>query len=356
MKYAYLSVLLFILIGCKSTNRTSNAYKLDNGPPIIYKRYSDLQLFDGLITGDAKLARGEVFNPKYFKVSKRLNSEGNYLASAFYTLMMFPENDYAYYLLGQSTERLGFYRSALHYYLLSSKQAKESCFGDSYFIKEENACSNSSALTSFYSTTCLQPYTYPESYTICNDFDVNTKIIEMNALIKKYQPVPMRTKEYAFSQLQLAKDEIEKNRHDFAYNENLVTDNKERDLIIAKLSNSTSSHEAPSIDQANKSNPNNKTSFLDLILKVAVIASAMPSSDDSLRTRNIKAGFIKGYLSNNKEEYDENCGCPYDKASDHSRCGARSAWSKPHGATPDCISELITTKDYKDKDLLRRQY
>jgi len=91
--------------------------------------------------------------------------------------------------------------------------------------------------------------------------------------------------------------------------------------------------------------------FLDLL----ILAAAMPSSGDSLRTRNAKTAFIKGYLPNNQEEYDENCGCPYDTASDQTRCGTRSAWSKPDGATPNCISELITIKDYKDKDILRRQ-
>jgi hypothetical protein len=43
------------------------------------------------------------------------------------------------------------------------------------------------------------------------------------------------------------------------------------------------------------------------------------------------------------------CDCPYDTASDGSRCGARSAWSRSGGASPFCSSYLLTTQDYLDK-------
>ena len=36
--------------------------------------------------------------------------------------------------------------------------------------------------------------------------------------------------------------------------------------------------------------------------------------------------------------YSGNCACPYDTASDGSRCGARSAWSRSGGASPICYA------------------
>ena len=39
------------------------------------------------------------------------------------------------------------------------------------------------------------------------------------------------------------------------------------------------------------------------------------------------------YKSNS---YSGNCACPYDTASDGSKCGARSAWSRSGGASPIC--------------------
>ncbi len=43
------------------------------------------------------------------------------------------------------------------------------------------------------------------------------------------------------------------------------------------------------------------------------------------------------------------CNCPYDTASDGSRCGARSAWSRSGGRTPYCNIQMLTTQDYFDK-------
>ena len=47
--------------------------------------------------------------------------------------------------------------------------------------------------------------------------------------------------------------------------------------------------------------------------------------------------------------YSSSCPCPYDTASDGSRCGARSAWSRSGGSSPYCDAYLLTTEDYLNK-------
>ena len=42
--------------------------------------------------------------------------------------------------------------------------------------------------------------------------------------------------------------------------------------------------------------------------------------------------------SGGSNSYSGNCACPYDRASDGSLCGARSAWSRSGGASPQCYS------------------
>jgi len=39
--------------------------------------------------------------------------------------------------------------------------------------------------------------------------------------------------------------------------------------------------------------------------------------------------------------YPSSCACPYSRASNGSRCGKRSAWSKPGGAEPLCYKSDI---------------
>ena len=41
--------------------------------------------------------------------------------------------------------------------------------------------------------------------------------------------------------------------------------------------------------------------------------------------------------------YSGSCACPYDRASDGSLCGARSAWSRSGGASPVCYEDNSNT-------------
>ena len=53
--------------------------------------------------------------------------------------------------------------------------------------------------------------------------------------------------------------------------------------------------------------------------------------------------------ANTSNSYSGNCACPYDTASDGSKCGARSAWSRSGGASPKCyVSSIQNAVDLAD--------
>lgn len=70
-------------------------------------------------------------------------------------------------------------------------------------------------------------------------------------------------------------------------------------------------------------------------------ASAQRASDDDLRRQMIEDSI---------RSYSGNCACPYNLARNGSRCGNRSAYSRPGGASPLCYPEDISQAmldDYK---------
>ena len=52
--------------------------------------------------------------------------------------------------------------------------------------------------------------------------------------------------------------------------------------------------------------------------------------------------------ANPSNSYSGVCACPYDTASDGSRCGARSAWSRSGGASPKCDISSIRNQNAID--------
>lgn len=62
-------------------------------------------------------------------------------------------------------------------------------------------------------------------------------------------------------------------------------------------------------------------------------ASAQRASDDDLRRQMIEDSI---------RSYSGNCPCPYNLARNGSRCGNRSAYSRPGGASPLCYPEDIS--------------
>ena len=54
------------------------------------------------------------------------------------------------------------------------------------------------------------------------------------------------------------------------------------------------------------------------------------------------------------DSYSGNCPCPYSRASNGSRCGGRSAYSRPGGASPLCFRRDVTATmivQYRESDL-----
>ena len=65
-------------------------------------------------------------------------------------------------------------------------------------------------------------------------------------------------------------------------------------------------------------------------------------------TEQIKQKIIQESI----EDYPGNCPCPYNTASNGSRCGKRSAYHRAGGYTPICYPEDVTTqmiKNYKQR-------
>lgn len=61
-------------------------------------------------------------------------------------------------------------------------------------------------------------------------------------------------------------------------------------------------------------------------------------SDAQVRQRIIKASI---------DEYPGNCPCPYNAASNGSRCGRRSAWNRAGGYAPMCYASDVTASDVR---------
>lgn len=75
---------------------------------------------------------------------------------------------------------------------------------------------------------------------------------------------------------------------------------------------------------------------LGIFLIVALLAFPQPSTAQDL------VPFKRQMIQQSIQRYPGNCPCPYNRASNGSRCGGRSAWSRPGGRSPICFAEDIT--------------
>jgi hypothetical protein len=76
----------------------------------------------------------------------------------------------------------------------------------------------------------------------------------------------------------------------------------------------------------------------------ASIHAAQPPTDAEIRQTIIQESMAT---------YRGNCPCPYNLARNGSRCGARSAYSRPGGAVPLCFPQDVTQQTL---DAYKRQH
>jgi len=66
---------------------------------------------------------------------------------------------------------------------------------------------------------------------------------------------------------------------------------------------------------------------------------------------------IQNIINESIANYSGNCPCPYNRASNGSTCGRRSAYSKPGGYAPVCYAHDVTPamiSSYKHKHGIRQ--
>ncbi len=74
------------------------------------------------------------------------------------------------------------------------------------------------------------------------------------------------------------------------------------------------------------------------VLILLLFFSSGYSKAEYLSDEQIKKFIIQESIS----QYPGNCPCPYNSARNGSRCGGRSAYSKPGGKSPICYPEDVT--------------
>ena len=73
-------------------------------------------------------------------------------------------------------------------------------------------------------------------------------------------------------------------------------------------------------------------------LCIAFVMLSGPMFADDLSDAEIKKILIEQSI----QSYSGSCPCPYNRARNGSRCGKRSAYSKPGGAEPLCYESDVT--------------
>lgn len=76
--------------------------------------------------------------------------------------------------------------------------------------------------------------------------------------------------------------------------------------------------------------------FLLLVTLAPTLLAKEPPS--AMTDAQVKAALIERSIN----AYSGKCPCPYNSASNGSRCGGRSAYSRPGGASPLCFPDDVT--------------
>lgn len=78
------------------------------------------------------------------------------------------------------------------------------------------------------------------------------------------------------------------------------------------------------------------------LVSLALFAQQVPAK--GMSNEKIKEAIIQNSIN----AYPGNCPCPFSSASNGSRCGGRSAWSRAGGYSPICYPDEVTDKMIKD--------
>ena len=84
------------------------------------------------------------------------------------------------------------------------------------------------------------------------------------------------------------------------------------------------------------------------LMGLCVLTFSVDAKQDSQSTEKIKQKIIQQSIEN----YPGNCPCPYNTASNGSRCGKRSAYNRAGGYAPLCYPEDVSdrmVREYKGR-------
>lgn len=80
------------------------------------------------------------------------------------------------------------------------------------------------------------------------------------------------------------------------------------------------------------------------ILVLCISSVAFSQTSKKLSDAEIKQIIIQNSINN----YSGNCPCPYNRTKNGSKCGKRSAYSKPRGKSPYCYESDISKKQVSE--------
>ena len=84
-----------------------------------------------------------------------------------------------------------------------------------------------------------------------------------------------------------------------------------------------------------------------MVISAALLSSYPLSAIAQKESRLSDAEVKKAIIAESISSYHGNCPCPYNVARNGSRCGKRSAYSRPGGASPICYESDVTDEMVK---------
>lgn len=89
------------------------------------------------------------------------------------------------------------------------------------------------------------------------------------------------------------------------------------------------------------------------IISVLALALVLLTNGPAFAANSSDSQIKKAIIQESIANYSGNCPCPYNRASNGSRCGKRSAYSRPGGESPICYESDVTQgmiQNYKQRN------